>query len=144
GHRRRGDPVRRPAGGRGGHRTPFDLREEERDMIPLPLGRIAEISSGALMGMADPSTIVRGPVVIDSRAAEPGSLFVAIKGQRVDGHNFAPAVVAAGATAVLAARPTEAPTVIVSDVVAALADLAREVCAKLPSATVIGVTGSAG
>lgn len=113
-------------------------------MIPLPLGRIAEITSGALMGMADPSTIVRGPVVIDSRAAEPGSLFVAIKGQRVDGHDFAPAAVAAGATAVLAARPTEAPTVIVSDVVAALADLAREVCAKLPSATVIGVTGSAG
>ncbi|GAA5052844.1 UDP-N-acetylmuramoyl-tripeptide--D-alanyl-D-alanine ligase [Thermocatellispora tengchongensis] len=113
-------------------------------MIPLPLGRIAEITSGALMGMADPHTVVRGPVVIDSRAVEPGSLFVAIKGARVDGHDFAAAAVEAGATAVLATRPTEAPTVIVSDVQAALAALAQAVHAELPSATVIGITGSAG
>ncbi|GLW12176.1 UDP-N-acetylmuramoyl-tripeptide--D-alanyl-D-alanine ligase [Microtetraspora sp. NBRC 13810] len=113
-------------------------------MIPLPLGRIAEITSGALMGMADPHTLVRGPVVIDSRAVEPGSLFVAIKGARADGHDFAAAACAAGATAVLAARPTEAPTVIVGDVVTALAELASAVHAELPAATVIGVTGSAG
>ncbi|MFD0890992.1 Mur ligase domain-containing protein, partial [Streptosporangium algeriense] len=58
-------------------------------MIPLPLARIAEITSGALAGMADPRAVVRGPVVIDSRAVEPGSLFVAIKGTRADGHDFA-------------------------------------------------------
>lgn len=113
-------------------------------MIPMPLGRIAEITSGALMGMADPNTVVRGPVVIDSRAVEPGSLFVAIKGQRVDGHDFAAEAARAGATAVLATRPTEAPTVIVNDVVTALAALAKTVCAQLYDATVIGVTGSAG
>ncbi|MCT9930657.1 UDP-N-acetylmuramoyl-tripeptide--D-alanyl-D-alanine ligase [Planotetraspora sp. A-T 1434] len=113
-------------------------------MIPLPLARVAEITSGALTGMADPRAVVRGPVVIDSRAAEPGSLFVAIKGGRADGHDFAEQACAAGATAVLASRPVEAPAVIVGDVLAALADLATAVVSELPAVTVVGVTGSAG
>ncbi|MEU1733886.1 UDP-N-acetylmuramoyl-tripeptide--D-alanyl-D-alanine ligase [Streptosporangium sp. NPDC020145] len=113
-------------------------------MIPLPLARIAEITSGALAGMADPRAVVRGPVVIDSRAVEPGSLFVAIKGTRADGHDFAAGAVEAGATAVLASRPVDAPAVVVGDILAALAALASAVAAELPLATVIGVTGSAG
>ncbi|GLV49804.1 UDP-N-acetylmuramoyl-tripeptide--D-alanyl-D-alanine ligase [Thermobispora bispora] len=113
-------------------------------MIPLPLARVAEITSGALNGLADPEAVVRGPVVIDSRAVEPGSLFAAIKGSRADGHDFAQEACAAGAVAVLASRPVDAPAVIVRDVVAALADLAAAVVAELPSVTVVGVTGSQG
>ncbi|MEO3858369.1 UDP-N-acetylmuramoyl-tripeptide--D-alanyl-D-alanine ligase [Acrocarpospora sp. B8E8] len=113
-------------------------------MIPLPLGRVAEITAGALMGLTDPRAVVRGPVVIDSRAAEPGSLFVALKGERVDGHDYAVQACESGAVAVLAARPVEAPAVIVGDVVGALAELARAVVAELPALTVVGVTGSAG
>ncbi|WP_030909851.1 UDP-N-acetylmuramoyl-tripeptide--D-alanyl-D-alanine ligase [Streptosporangium amethystogenes] len=113
-------------------------------MIPLPLARIAEITSGALAGMADPRAVVRGPVVIDSRAVEPGSLFVAIKGERVDGHDFAAQAVEAGAVAVLASRPVDVPAVIVGDTVAAMTVLATAVCAELPATTVIGITGSAG
>ncbi|GIH68222.1 UDP-N-acetylmuramoyl-tripeptide--D-alanyl-D-alanine ligase [Sphaerimonospora thailandensis] len=113
-------------------------------MIPLPLARVAEITSGALNGMADPGAVVRGPVVIDSRAAEPGSLFVAIKGERADGHDFAQQACATGAVAVLASRPVDAPAVIVGDVVAALAALAAAVVAELPDAAVVGVTGSQG
>src|SRR5437868_593436 len=112
-------------------------------MIPLPLARIAEITSGALSGMADPRAVVRGPVVIDSRAVEPGSLFVAIRGDRVDGHDYAAQAIRAGAVAVLATRPVDAPSVIVADAVDALTALATEVASVLP-ATVIGVTGSAG
>ncbi|NUO97387.1 MAG: UDP-N-acetylmuramoyl-tripeptide--D-alanyl-D-alanine ligase, partial [Nonomuraea sp.] len=92
-------------------------------MIPMPLARIAEITSGALSGMADPRAVVRGPVVIDSRAVEPGSLFVAFAGARVDGHDYAAQAVRAGAVAVLATRPVEAPAVIVPDAAAALAAL---------------------
>ncbi|NRQ36561.1 UDP-N-acetylmuramoyl-tripeptide--D-alanyl-D-alanine ligase [Nonomuraea sp. NN258] len=113
-------------------------------MIPLPLARIAEITSGALSGMADPRAVVRGPVVIDSRAVEPGSLFVAFKGARADGHDFAAQAMRAGAVAVLATRPVEAPAVIVPDVTAALAELATAQAAALPRVTTIGVTGSAG
>ncbi len=85
-------------------------------MIPLPLGRVAEITSGALTGQADPGAVVRGPVVIDSRAAEPGSLFVAIEGERADGHDFAAQALASGAVAVLASRPVDGPAVVVDDV----------------------------
>nr|WP_308210642.1 UDP-N-acetylmuramoyl-tripeptide--D-alanyl-D-alanine ligase [Actinomadura luzonensis] len=113
-------------------------------MIPMPLARIAEITSGTLSGMADPRAVVRGPVVIDSRAVEPGSLFVALPGARVDGHDFAAQAVRAGAVAVLAARPVDAPAVLVPDPATALAELARAQAAALPGATVIGVTGSAG
>ncbi|GAA4041321.1 UDP-N-acetylmuramoyl-tripeptide--D-alanyl-D-alanine ligase [Nonomuraea soli] len=113
-------------------------------MIPMPLARIAEITSGALSGTADPRAVVRGPVVTDSRAVEPGSLFVAIRGERVDGHDFAAEAVRSGAVAVLAARPVEAPSIIVPDPVTALADLASVVASSLPAATVVGVTGSAG
>ncbi|RVX39506.1 UDP-N-acetylmuramoyl-tripeptide--D-alanyl-D-alanine ligase [Nonomuraea polychroma] len=113
-------------------------------MIPLPLARIAEITSGALSGMADPRAVVRGPVVIDSRAVEPGSLFVAFRGARVDGHDYAAQAIRAGAVAILATRPVEAPAVIVPDAAAALAELAAAQVAALPDATVIGVTGSAG
>ncbi|GII76836.1 UDP-N-acetylmuramoyl-tripeptide--D-alanyl-D-alanine ligase [Sphaerisporangium rufum] len=113
-------------------------------MIPLPLARIAEITSGALAGGADPRAVVRGPVVIDSRAVEPGSLFVAIRGARVDGHDFAGRASGDGAVAVLASRPVDVPCVVVADVVTALADLAAASVAMLPGTTVIGVTGSAG
>ncbi|MER6510787.1 UDP-N-acetylmuramoyl-tripeptide--D-alanyl-D-alanine ligase [Nonomuraea sp. NPDC001636] len=113
-------------------------------MIPLPLARIAEITSGALSGMADPRAVVRGPVVIDSRAVEPGSLFVALAGERVDGHDYAAQAIRAGAVAVLASRPVDAPAVIVPDAAVALAELATAQAAALPQATVIGVTGSAG
>ncbi|SEG83887.1 UDP-N-acetylmuramoyl-tripeptide--D-alanyl-D-alanine ligase [Nonomuraea solani] len=113
-------------------------------MIPLPLARIAEITSGALSGMADPRAVVRGPVVIDSRAVEPGSLFVAFKGARVDGHDYAAQAIRAGAVAVLATRPVEAPAIIVPDAAAALAELAAAQTRTLSKVTVIGVTGSAG
>ncbi|GIH23167.1 UDP-N-acetylmuramoyl-tripeptide--D-alanyl-D-alanine ligase [Acrocarpospora phusangensis] len=113
-------------------------------MIPLPLGRVAEITAGALMGQTDPRAVVRGPVVIDSRAVEPGSLFVALKGERADGHDFAVQACESGAVAVLAGRPVDAPALIVGDVVGALAELAKAVVAELPDLTVVGVTGSAG
>ena len=49
----------------------------------------------------DPLTLVSG-VTADSRAVEPGFLFVAVRGLNVDGHDYIPAAVAAGASAVLA------------------------------------------
>ena len=65
--------------------------------------------------------------MIDSRQAEPGSLFAALPGERADGHDFAAAAAAAGATAVLASRPVGVPALIVPDVTAALGQLARAV-----------------
>ncbi|GAA3976566.1 UDP-N-acetylmuramoyl-tripeptide--D-alanyl-D-alanine ligase [Actinomadura viridis] len=124
-------------------------------MIPLPLSTIAELTGGALDGLSPAGgdapahpvvtgPVVTGPVVIDSRAAGPGSLFAAFRGERADGHDFAAAALAAGAAGVLAERPVGGPAVVVEDVRHALGLLARGVLARLPEATVIGVTGSAG
>ncbi|MBO2461991.1 UDP-N-acetylmuramoyl-tripeptide--D-alanyl-D-alanine ligase [Actinomadura violacea] len=112
-------------------------------MIPLPLSTIAEITGGTLDG-APPDAVAGGPVVIDSRAVEPGSLFAAFRGERADGHEFAAAALAAGAAAVLAQRPVGGPAVLVGDVQEALGRLARGVLERLPDTTVVAVTGSAG
>ncbi len=112
-------------------------------MIALTLAEVAAATGGTLQG-ARADAVVDGPVVVDSRAVAPGSLFVALAGERADGHDFAAAAVAAGAAAVLATRPVDAPAVLVDDGVAALGRLARAVLARLPGLLVVGVTGSSG
>ena len=112
-------------------------------MIPLSLARIARVTGGQLCH-GDPDAVVSGEVVIDSRRAGPGGLFAAVAGERSDGHDFAAAAVAAGATAVLATRPVPVPSVLVADVPAALAALARSVVDALPAVRIAGITGSSG
>ncbi|MFF0271077.1 UDP-N-acetylmuramoyl-tripeptide--D-alanyl-D-alanine ligase [Kribbella sp. NPDC004536] len=113
-------------------------------MIPVSCGEIAEAVRGDLVG-AEPTAVVDGPVVIDSRAAGPGGLFVAVLGERVDGHDFVGTATAAGVTVSLTTRPVEGrPCIVVDDTQRALGDLARHVIAKLPDLTVIGLTGSTG
>ena len=111
-------------------------------MIPLTLAQVAEATGGQLRG--DPEAVVAGGVVIDSRRAGPGGLFAAVPGERADGHDFAPAAVAAGAVAVLATRPVPVPSILVADVPAALAALARFVVDSLPAVAIAGITGSSG
>ncbi|WP_210576131.1 UDP-N-acetylmuramoyl-tripeptide--D-alanyl-D-alanine ligase [Streptomyces sp. GESEQ-4] len=112
-------------------------------MIALSLAEIAAVVGGQTHDIPDPSVQVTGPVVRDSREAGPGSLFVAFVGERVDGHDFADRVVAAGAAAVLASRPVGVPAIVVEDVQAALGALARHVVRRLGT-TLVALTGSAG
>jgi UDP-N-acetylmuramoyl-tripeptide--D-alanyl-D-alanine ligase len=111
-------------------------------VIPLSLAQIARITGGRLHGDAD--AVVTGEVVIDSRRVGPGGLFAALPGERSDGHDFASAAIAAGAVAVLASRPVPAPSVLVADVPAALAALARSAVDSLPAVQIVGITGSSG
>jgi len=86
-------------------------------------------------------------VTVDSRTVGPGDLFVALPGERVDGHDFLGAAAAAGAVAAITTRPDPAlPTVVVDDPVAALGRLAAAVHARLAAAGLqtIGLTGSSG
>ncbi|WP_367323822.1 UDP-N-acetylmuramoyl-tripeptide--D-alanyl-D-alanine ligase [Streptomyces sp. HUAS ZL42] len=112
-------------------------------MIALSLAEIAEVVGGQTHDIPDPSVRVTGPVVRDSREVVPGSLFVAFAGERVDGHDFAAAVVEAGAAGVLASRPVGVPAIVVEDVRTALGALARHVVRRL-GATLVALTGSAG
>ncbi|MDX6362804.1 MAG: UDP-N-acetylmuramoyl-tripeptide--D-alanyl-D-alanine ligase [Streptomyces sp.] len=112
-------------------------------MIALSLAEIAAVVGGQTYDIPDPAVQVTGPVVIDSRQVKDGSLFAAFVGERVDGHDFAQAVVDAGAVAVLASRPVGVPAIVVEDVQAALGALARHVVERL-GATLVALTGSAG
>ncbi len=113
-------------------------------MIPLTLSDIAEVTGGHLAGGATGTELITGAVEFDSRKAGPGGLFVAIPGERVDGHDFAATALAAGAVAVLGTRDIGVPAVLVEDVLEALGRLARAVLDRLPQLTVVGVTGSSG
>lgn len=85
--------------------------------------------------------------IIDSREARPGDLFVALPGERTDGHDYAAAAVRAGAAGCLLSRPVEgtedAAGFLVDDTLAALQTLGAAWRAALP-VQVLGVTGSVG
>ncbi|MGY2085029.1 UDP-N-acetylmuramoyl-tripeptide--D-alanyl-D-alanine ligase [Blastococcus sp. SYSU DS0539] len=114
-------------------------------MIELSLTEVAELAGGRLEGAPDGA--VTGTVTLDSRAVAPGDLFVAVAGERADGHDFLGAAAAAGAAGALAARPDPAlQCVVVDDPVAALGRLAAGVHERLTAAGVrtLAITGSSG
>ncbi len=139
-------------------------------MIDLTVAQIADIVGGQLSGISPEEAAaarVTGTVEFDSRAVTSGGLFLALPGARSDGHDFAEAAVAAGAVAVLVARPVGVPAIVVEPdssgdpaasvleydtdgsgaaVLAALARLAAAVAAELVEGglTIVGVTGSSG
>ena len=143
-------------------------------MIDLTVAQIAEIVGGTLVDISPEAAAelrVTGTVEFDSRAVGPGGLFLALPGVRSDGHDHAGSAVAAGAVAVLAARPVGVPAIVVAPekrtpgaqgglagvlehdadgsgaaVLAALAKLAKAVAAELVAGglTIIGITGSSG
>ena len=110
-------------------------------MIPMTLAEIAAVVGGTVDG--DPGTVVTGEAFLDSRSPVPAGLFVAVPGERVDGHDYAERAHHGGAAGVLAARPTGVPGVLVDDPVEALGRLARHVLDQL-DVTVLALTGSQG
>ncbi|WKD58992.1 UDP-N-acetylmuramoyl-tripeptide--D-alanyl-D-alanine ligase [Corynebacterium caspium] len=138
-------------------------------MLAMSLGEIARVIGGQLIDGADPNTVITGTVEFDSRKITPGSLFLALPGARVDGHDFASQAVTSGAVAAIVAQPVGVPAILVphldiivdsnSDIyngvntqvmaslLAALSKLAHYVVEKQRASgklKVIGVTGSAG
>ena len=113
-------------------------------MIPLTLGEIASATGGRLDAVPDDTMTVSGPVVADSRHIAAGGLFVAVRGEHVDGHEFAAAAMTGGAVAVLAERPVGVPAILVGDSVRALGLLAHAALDRLADVRVVGVTGSSG
>jgi UDP-N-acetylmuramoyl-tripeptide--D-alanyl-D-alanine ligase len=89
-------------------------------------------------------------VSIDSRAIKRNSLFVAIKGDKFDGHNFIKDAIKKGATAIVINEKNykkynsiDLPLVTVKDTTLALGDLAKAWRKKMRT-KIIGITGSAG
>lgn len=115
-------------------------------MTPLLLGEIARATAGEVVN-GNPLKAMH-VVTTDSRAVTPGCLFIALKGERFDAHDFLKDVVAAKAGAVMVSRRESLaglgiPAVVVSDTRKGLGDLAREARGR-QRARVIAIGGSNG
>ena len=110
-------------------------------MIAMKASQIASVVQGILHGE---DVTVTQAAVISSQEATPGSLFLAIKGERVDGHNFVGDARAHGAVLTLSTQTVEGSHIVVDDVVVALGKLAQHVRSNLLNLIVIGITGSQG
>jgi UDP-N-acetylmuramoyl-tripeptide--D-alanyl-D-alanine ligase len=114
--------------------------------MKLPLSKVAEFASAT--GDFDSQAIVQG-YSIDSRTIQPGELFFAVKGERLDGHEFVEPALQNGAVAAVVRRDQlaryrgETRLLAVDDTLVALQKLATSV-RHLWGKPLIGVTGSAG
>ncbi len=102
----------------------------------------SEAIARATGGKASTAFEVSG-VAFDSREVTRGDLFVAMRGEQADGHEFVPRALAAGAAGLIVEREMNGPHVLVPDSARALEDLGRA-ARKRTEARIIGVTGSAG
>jgi UDP-N-acetylmuramoyl-tripeptide--D-alanyl-D-alanine ligase len=114
--------------------------------MKLPLARIAEFLGAS--GEFDPSAIATG-YSIDSRTIRPGELFFAVKGERMDGHDFVWQALEKGAVAAVVAAgkldgvSSQAGLIVIEDTLVALQTLAKSV-RRLWGKPLVAVTGSAG
>jgi UDP-N-acetylmuramoyl-tripeptide--D-alanyl-D-alanine ligase len=115
-------------------------------MKGLTLDRIAEVCGGRYKGKAEDLGREVLSITTDSRKAEAGALFAAIKGERVDGHDFIPSVFEKGAFCVLAERENEEADgnyILVDSTLEAIKAIAEEYLEQL-GIPVVGITGSVG
>ena len=117
-------------------------------MISWTIEQILEATGGQLV-RGEPKAVARR-LSIDSRTLQPGEAYVAIRGRRLDGHQFIDEAAHQGASCLIVSRiPTlingasSLPMVLVADTSLALGDLARYHRRRL-NPTVIAVTGSCG
>ncbi|CAN2192599.1 MurF UDP-N-acetylmuramyl pentapeptide synthase [Candidatus Nanopelagicaceae bacterium] len=110
-------------------------------MISMKASKIAEVIGGTLKGS---DVDVTAPAFLSSADCVPGSLFLAIKGEKVDGHNFIGDAFAHGAVLALTTADVAENAVVVDDVTQAIGKLAGYVRDQLTELSVIGITGSQG
>src|SRR5437588_7874899 len=114
--------------------------------VKLSLTKVAEFAGGT--GDYDSQAVAQG-YSIDSRTVQPGELFFAVKGERLDGHDFVEQALKNDAVAAVVRRdqlaryPSQSRLLAVEDTLVALQKLATSV-RRLWGKPLIGVTGSAG
>ena len=119
-------------------------------MVPMSVEEIAKAVDGRLIGDAGSESRATN-TVSDSRQAGPGSVFVAIRGERVDGHDFVAKTAGQGATVAIVDHEVKSdglPQIVVKDTVDALGELARYNIVRRRELDgdfdIIGLTGSVG
>jgi UDP-N-acetylmuramoyl-tripeptide--D-alanyl-D-alanine ligase len=123
------------------HPAYIEWPADPRDRLPLTLWDARSIAE-AVGGIASHDFQVAG-VEMDSRDVIHGDLFIALKGEAMDGHRFLDKAFANGAAGAIVDRAVDWPHILVEDTTAALEALARAARSRV-EATIIGVTGSVG
>jgi len=112
----------------------------------LTADELAAVTGGRLLARSERAALGGA---VDSREVVPGNLFVALPGERTDGHRFVAAALGAGATAAIVARPpddvhldsVDATIVLVDDPLRALQAVATTWRSRFDP-LVVGITGS--
>jgi UDP-N-acetylmuramoyl-tripeptide--D-alanyl-D-alanine ligase len=107
----------------------------------MKASQIAHVIGGSLSGE---DILVKAGPSLKSSEVEQGGIFLAIQGEKVDGHDFVEDAFSHGAVLAITTRPVAHRHILIKDVTAALTLLARFVRSELKDLTVIGITGSQG
>ncbi len=138
--------------GRAGKRF-FDDCLEARKGLTAWTSDSLRLATGGVVGGGSRRVVELGAIVIDSRKVGSRDIFVALRGERRDGHDFLPQVAAAGAGMLVLSQETAAekipnmPHLLVADSLRALGDLAgyrRQLLKEVSRPVVVGITGSCG
>jgi UDP-N-acetylmuramoyl-tripeptide--D-alanyl-D-alanine ligase len=119
-------------------------------MTPLSLASVLSGTGAVLRGELDPETTF-AKIERDARQAQPGDLYIALRGERFDGHDFVGDAAAAGASAAMVSREwanahldAPVPLFVVESPLTALQRLAAWWRDRLDDLLVVGITGSVG
>lgn len=122
-----------------------NTKVQEHAMFNWTLEQLKTASDGEFVGPISES-VKFNSISTDTRTLEPGALYIAIKGENFDGHDFIEQAVKQGAAAVLVSSdvPTIVPGVEVEDTRIALGQFAKWHRQQMPVETLVAVTGSNG
>lgn len=119
-------------------------------MTPYALESLLDGTDAVVRGDVDPGTVFTS-IQRDARQAKPGELFIALRGENFDGHDFVTDAASAGATAAMVSRAwadehldPPLPLLVVEDPLITLQQYAAWWRNRLPDLLVVGITGSVG
>jgi len=111
-------------------------------VIQMSIAKMAQIMEGRANGDVELSN--QAQFHFDSREVKAGDIFLALKGERADGHDYVADAISRGAVLSIVSRAVSSPHILVGDVLVAIAKLASYVRGELKGLKVIGITGSQG
>ncbi len=115
-------------------------------MIAMTLGEIATVMSGEIHGDLNKTATLGASAQFhfDSRQIVKGDVFIALLGEKADGHDFVGDALKNGAALSIVTKEVQGPHILVKDVLSSLGNLAHHVRNAIPGLRVIGITGSQG
>lgn len=108
--------------------------------MTFTIDEVASVVAGRVIH-GDRAQSTTGRLFFDSRNPSPAGIFLALKGEHVDGHDF---VINSGAALSIVTRDVAVPAIIVDDVLVAASKWAAHLRSQFATLTVIGITGSQG